>query len=93
MTQNELIIEVAKQTGYAPGIVKNIILGLGDVVCAIISDNGEIILPRIGKIKAKHRPARKGRNLQTGADVTYPAKFVPSIVVAKALKDAAALAG
>jgi DNA-binding protein HU-beta len=91
MTQNELIEEIARQTGYASRVVKDVILGLGDVVCATVSDNGEVILPRIGKIKVKLRPARKGRNLQTGAEVVYPAKFVPNFVVAKALKDAAAI--
>ncbi|MEQ1601274.1 MAG: HU family DNA-binding protein [Methylophilaceae bacterium] len=93
MTQNELIEEVAKQTGVKLDLVKSVLLGLGEVVCASIADNEEVVLPKIGKIKVKHRPERKGRNLQTGAEVTYPAKFVPSFVVAKALKDAAALAG
>lgn len=90
MKQSELIDELAKFTGASQKQTKAFLNGLGELVCAAVTDGQEISLPKLGKIKAKLRPARKGRNLQTGAEVLYPAKYVPNIVVAKALKDAAA---
>lgn len=89
MKQSELIDELAKFTGASQKQTKDFLNALGELVCAAVTDGQEVVLPKLGKIKAKLRPARKGRNLQTGAAVVYPAKYVPSIVIAKALKDAA----
>lgn len=89
MKQSELVEELAKFTGATHKQTKAFLNGLGELVCAAVTDGDEVVLPKIGKIKSKLRPARKGRNLQTGAQVIYPAKSVPSIVVSKALKEAA----
>ena len=45
-------------------------------------------LPGIGKLVLVRRKARKGRNPQTGAEITIPAKRVVKFRVAKACKDA-----
>lgn len=57
---------------------------------ALMGIGGEIVLPGIGKLKIKERPARMGRNPATGAPVEIPAKRVVTFVAAKALKDAVA---
>ncbi len=45
-------------------------------------------IPGLGKIALVQRKARKGRNPQTGATITIPAKKVVKFRVAKAAKDA-----
>jgi DNA-binding protein HU-beta len=45
-------------------------------------------LPGIGKLKVTARPARSGRNPQTGKAIEIAAKNVVKFVPAKALTDA-----
>ena len=46
-----------------------------------------IALPGLGKLKVGERPARTGRNPQTGASIQIAAKKVVKYVPAKALAD------
>lgn len=51
--------------------------------------SGKIVnIPDFGKLEIKHRPARKGRNPATGAEIDIPAKTVPKFTFAKKMKDA-----
>lgn len=49
----------------------------------------DITLPGFGKFTVKHRPARTGRNPQTGAETPIAASYVPVFKPGKALKDSA----
>ena len=46
-----------------------------------------VFLPGIGKLKVSERPARTGRNPQTGKSIEIAAKKVVKLVPAKALTD------
>lgn len=48
---------------------------------------GEFVMPGLGKLVKKHRPARQGRNPATGATIQIPAKTVVKFAVAKAAKE------
>lgn len=51
--------------------------------------NGEKVqLIGFGSFEVRERLARKGRNPQTGAEITIPATKVPAFKPGKALKDA-----
>ncbi|MGQ5708769.1 HU family DNA-binding protein [Lactobacillus sp. PSON] len=51
--------------------------------------NGEKVqLIGFGSFEVRERAARKGRNPQTGAEITIPATKVPAFKPGKALKDA-----
>ncbi len=54
------------------------------------TENGEIPLPGLGKLKADVRAARTGRNPQTGAAIEIPARNVVKFSASKVLKDALA---
>lgn len=63
-----------------------------DAVFAAISEflsNGEKVqLIGFGNFEVRERAARKGRNPQTGKDITIAASKVPAFKAGKALKDA-----
>lgn len=48
---------------------------------------GEFVMPGLGKLVKKHRPARQGRNPATGATIQIPAKTVIKFAVSKAAKE------
>lgn len=51
--------------------------------------SGKVVnIPDFGRLEIKHRPARKGRNPATGAEIDIPAKTVPKFTFAKKMKDA-----
>lgn len=49
---------------------------------------GEFVMPGLGKLVKKNRPARMGRNPATGEQIKIPAKTVIKFSVAKAAKEA-----
>lgn len=58
------------------------------VVFAEIKRSGEFVMPGLGKLVKKHRPARMGRNPATGEAIKIPAKTVLKFGVSKAAKEA-----
>ncbi|MFZ3206790.1 MAG: HU family DNA-binding protein, partial [Pseudomonas sp.] len=61
---------------------------LSEIVSDALENGGEITLPGIGKLTISDRPARTGRNPQTGKAIEIAAKKVVKYVPAKALSDA-----
>ncbi len=52
-----------------------------------VRNNGEFVIPGIGKLVKQHRAARMGRNPATGESIQIAAKTVVKFRVAKAAKD------
>lgn len=88
MNQSELILKVAAISGESKKAVEAILKTAGDVIQAELQEGGEVALPGLGKLTVKSKPARKGRNPNTGEEIQIPAKTVPHFSAAKALKDA-----
>lgn len=59
-----------------------------DIAYTGAKDPKGIMLPGLGKLIKVKRPARKGRNPATGAEIKIPAKTVAKFRLAKAAKDA-----
>jgi len=97
MNQKDLIDEIQNiaNSALALNISKADITAVLDTLAGIAmyelsTENGEIPLPGLGKLKADVRAARTGRNPATGESMDIPAKNVVKFVAAKALKDALA---
>ena len=88
MNQSELITHVAEITGESKKSVEAVLKTTGDVVAAELCGGGEVALPGIGKLQAKDKPARPGRNPKTGETLTIAAHRAPVFSASKALKDA-----
>ena len=57
-------------------------------ICAALGEGDSVGLIGFGTFEAKKRPARTGRNPQTGAPLQIPAKTVPVFKAGKKLRDA-----
>lgn len=88
MNQSELILKVASISGESKKSVEAVLKTAGDVIAAELKEGGEAVLPGLGKLSVKDKPARKGRNPATGEEIDIPARRAPHFGAAKALKDA-----
>lgn len=86
MNKADLVNEVAKVVD-----TKKAAQAAVDCVISTISKalrkKDTVTLVGFGTFKVGRRKARKGRNPQTGAEITISAKRVPKFVPGKALKD------
>lgn len=89
MTKNELISKVAVEY---PEISKKDINGIFDTLVDTVTDalsgDEKVVLAGLGTLVVKDRKARKGRNPQTGEEITIKAKRVVKFRACKELKEA-----
>lgn len=88
MNQSELILKTAQVSGISKKDVEHVLKTAGDVIGAALVEEGEAILPGLGKLITEQKAERTGRNPATGAAMTIPARKAVKFKVAKALKDA-----
>lgn len=87
MTKDQLITDISEAVDAPKATVKAVLEQLSEVVGDALENGAELTLPGIGKLKITERPARTGRNPQTGAAIEIAAKKVVKFVPAKALAD------
>ncbi len=90
MNQSELIIKTAQGSGVSKKDVEHVLKTAGDVISAALVEEGEAVLPGLGKLVTQHQAARTGTNPKTGEALLIPARKAVKFKVAKALKDAVA---
>lgn len=84
----ELTKEVVESTSLKKGEAENAINAIFKAIENNLSNGEKIQLIGFGSFEVRERAARKGRNPQTGAEITIPATKVPAFKPGKALKDA-----
>ena len=91
MTKAELIAamqeKLAGGVGFGRSAVELVLDALGEVAGAALAGGGEVPLPGLGKLKAKKRAARTGRNPRTGEAIQINGRMGVSFEAGKALKD------
>lgn len=90
MNQSELIIKTAQVSGLSKKDVEHVLKTAGDVIGAALVEEGEAVLPGLGKLVTQQKDARDARNPKTGEIIPVPAHKVVRFKVTKALKDAVA---
>lgn len=90
MNQSELILQTSQISGLTRREVEHALKTAGDVVRDVLSEDGEVTLPGIGKLITVRKEARMARNPATGSTFHVAAKQVVKFRAAKALKDAVA---
>lgn len=88
ISKEQLISDLAEAVDAPKAQVRALLEQLSEIVSDALENNDEITLPGIGKLKVTARPARSGRNPQTGKTIEIAAKNVVKFVPAKALTDA-----
>lgn len=88
ISKEQLISDLAEAVDAPKAQVRALLEHLSEIVSDALENSDEITLPGIGKLKVSARPARSGRNPQTGKAIEIAAKNVVKFVPAKALTDA-----
>ena len=88
ITKDQLIGDLAEATSLPKASVRNLLDQLAEIVGDALENDGEITLPGIGKLKVSERPARTGRNPQTGAEIKIPAGKRVKVTAGSKLKAA-----
>ncbi|MGI6422084.1 MAG: HU family DNA-binding protein [Syntrophomonadaceae bacterium] len=88
MNKTDLISEVADRTGMTKKDVEKVVNAFFSTIENTLKSGDKVQLIGFGTFEVRDRQARKGRNPQTGEEISIPAARVPAFKAGKALKDA-----
>ncbi|WAR44504.1 HU family DNA-binding protein [Methylomonas rapida] len=88
MNKSELIDSIAQHANLTKAEAGKALDGLIHSIENTLKQGDSVALVGFGTFELKHRGERKGRNPQTGAEITIAAATVPSFKPGKALKEA-----
>ena len=87
MTKVELIAAVANEANLTKKDAEAAVNGALNAITNALKEGDKVTLVGFGTFEVRERPARKGRNPQTGAEITIAASKLPAFKAGKALKD------
>ena len=87
MTKVELIAAVANDANLTKKDAEAAVNSALNAITAALKDGDKVTLVGFGTFEVRERPERKGRNPQTGAEITIEASKLPAFKAGKALKD------
>ena len=87
MNRRDLVAAVANHTGRDRKEVDEVLKGFTDVVTAVVAKGEPVAISGFAKFVKVDRPARMGRNPQTGEPVRIKASKKARITALKAFKD------
>lgn len=76
MNKKELVQAIAGKAGMNLTQAENALNWVLDAISDTLTKGEKLVLAGFGTFSTNKRPARKGRNLQTGADLEIPEKTV-----------------
>ena len=88
MNKTELIAAVAEKSDLSKKDAEKADNALVGTIEEALKSGEKVQIVGFGAFEAKCRPARKGHNPLTGAEIDIPASKAPSFKAGKALKDA-----
>src|SRR5699024_4339818 len=88
MTKVELIAAVAAEANLTKKDAEQAVNTALSAITTALKNGEKVTLVGFGTFEVRERPARKGRNPQTGAEITIEASKLPAFKAGKALKDA-----
>jgi DNA-binding protein HU-beta len=88
MNKSELIESIAESAELTKAEAGRALDGFIKAVEGALKKGDSVALVGFGTYSVKERAERKGRNPQTGAEITIQAAKIPSFKAGKSLKDA-----
>jgi len=88
MNKSELITAIANHAQLTKADAGRALEGFITAIENSLKNGNTVALVGFGSFEAKQRAERKGRNPQTGKEITIAAAKVPNFKAGKALKDA-----
>lgn len=86
--KNDIVEAISLTTGLTKHDANIALDSIVKSIEDILAKGQDVQLIGFGTFEVRDRAARKGRNPQTGEEITIPATKVPAFKVGKALKDA-----
>ena len=87
MNKNDLVGQVAQDTGLSKVDVARAVDSVFDNIAGSLRNKGEVRLVGFGTFSVSHRKATTGRNPRTGETIQIGASNQPKFKAGKALKD------
>lgn len=84
----ELVKEIAEKTDLKKKEAEAVLAAVMSSIQEELVKGNKVQLIGFGTFEVRHRAARKGRNPQTGKEITIPATQVPAFKPGKAFKEA-----
>ena len=88
MTRKELVRAVAERTGMSLAEADAAVKASLEALTRALAGGEAVRLPGFGTFEVKHRQARTGRDLRTGAPIAVPASRAVRFRAGTALRDA-----
>ena len=86
MTKVELIAAVANEANLTKKDAEAAVNSTLNAITNALKEGDKVTLVGFGTFEVRERPARKGRNPQTGEEITIEASKLPAFKAGKALK-------
>jgi DNA-binding protein HU-beta len=87
VNKSELIDAIASSADISKAAAGRAIDGMTDAIGGALKKGEQVTLVGFGTFSVRDRAERKGRNPQTGAEITIKAAKIPSFKAGKGLKD------
>lgn len=87
MNKTDLVAAIAERTELSKKDAEKAVKAFTDVISEELANGGKIQLVGFGTFEVSERPAREGRNPQTGETMPIAASKAPKFKAGKALKD------
>ena len=87
MNKSELIDAIASSADISKAAAGRAIDGMTDAIGGALKKGDQVTLVGFGTFSVRDRAERKGRNPQTGEEITIKAAKIPSFKAGKGLKD------
>ena len=87
MNKTELVAKLAEKAALSKKDAEKALNAFVEVVTDELAGNGKVQVVGFGTFEVKDRPAREGRNPQTGEQIKIAASKAPVFKAGKALKD------
>ena len=86
MTKADLVAFVAKKASLTAKAAKEAVNAVFGSISDSLKKAEKVVVTGFGTFMVRSRAARKGRNPQTGAPISIPARKTPGFTAGKALK-------
>ncbi len=87
MNKAELIVSIARKANLSRSDARAAVEAVVSTIEAAMKNGDKVSLVGFGTFSAPTRPARPGRNPQTGEAIQIPARKVPKFTPGRSLRD------
>ncbi|MFQ5480395.1 MAG: integration host factor subunit alpha [Thermodesulfobacteriota bacterium] len=88
MTKADIVERIYEKVGYSKKDVANVVEEIFGSIKASLEEGEKVKISGFGNFNVRHKTARRGRNPQTGADITIEERKVMTFKASQILKKA-----